>query len=356
MTRDESKLMGLWAGKVQDIDKIDFVNFCVAQLHLAKDTLRGEKECLRYIINWLEGRPLTKAEIEQFFASRKLQGISNSHCNKFLHFFRHLDKYLKDRDLGNLQCVNEMKSFPIIRGEIEILTKEQIFALINQRMVYGVYWGVDQNEYLNLVYGTIVQFFAETGCRFKEMRSLQVKDTNLPQRKVTFRETKNGETRDAFLQESLSKKLEKIIEGKKAEEYVFTNARRSPIQSQDYNQDLKRRAKATQIIPEWKELHTHIFRHTFITDLLTHGVPMPIVAALVGHKDIQSTNWYFSHLEKPMREAVTKLSWVRDNVDPAIILEQFKDNFKSYEFARDKRFDYEMREKGNSIEIKVKIK
>lgn len=341
---------------VQDIAEDDFISFCVSQLHLAEDTIRGEKQCLHYINKWLSGRPLAKDTVELFFLERKQKDISNADCNRFLHFFRHLDKYLKDRGLGNLQCANEMKGFPIVRGTIEVLTKEQIRALIDSHVEYGAFHGINRTEQLNFLHTTIIQVFAETGCRFKDVRNLKVKYVNIPQRKIVFRDRKNRETTIAYIQEELAEKLKKMIADKNPDEYVFTNANSSQMISQDFNKDLKKRAQLTGTIPDWKNVKTHIFRRSFITDLLIHGVPMALVAALAGHKDIQSTNWYFTHLEKPLREAVTKLSWVRDKVDPHVILEQVKSAFKNFELGQDNRFEYELHETGNSMELKVKIK
>ena len=48
--------------------------------------------------------------------------------------------------------------------------------------------------------------------------------------------------------------------------------------------------------------HPHMFRHTFATDLLSNGIPIEDVSALLGHKSVRITEAYYSHWVKARRE------------------------------------------------------
>jgi site-specific recombinase XerD len=334
----------------------DYISFTVSKLHLGAGSLRSEKDNFKYFTKWLDNRPINKQTVEEFFYFQREKGNSNARYNNFLHLFRHLAKYMKDRGIGDDEFISEFKALPLVRGKILTLSCAQVTNLMQTRITYGVFHGKDRTEQLNFLHTTIIQFFCETGCRFKDMRNLKVRDLNLSQFKITFRDRKNGETTESYLQIGLTLKLQKLIEGKQKEEFVFTNANNHQIVCQDFNRDLKERAHLTGIIPGWQEMHVHILRHTFITDLLTQGVPLPIVASLAGHKDIQSTYYYFSKLEKPMRQALTKLSWVKETINPQEILDQIADNFKSHGLQQDKRFDFRIEQTKNSLQINVAIK
>ncbi len=93
-------------------------------------------------------------------------------------------------------------------------------------------------------------------------------------------------------------------------EYFFWSGQSKPKSAVgDYQRALKtvfKEAKAERVFP-------HLFRHTFITNLLTAGVPIETVAALVGHSSTKMTMKY-SHWIKARQESLeaeVKKSWAQ---------------------------------------------
>ena len=79
-------------------------------------------------------------------------------------------------------------------------------------------------------------------------------------------------------------------------DYVFVNLFRAPIgaaMTRASVADLMRRLRAATGIAA---LHPHAFRHTYATRLLRKGVPIDVVASLLGHKSAQTTAETYSHL------------------------------------------------------------
>ncbi len=60
------------------------------------------------------------------------------------------------------------------------------------------------------------------------------------------------------------------------------------------------------------KLHPHSFRHYFAEQLLEKGVPLTVVSALLGHKDLQTTAVYLGLRPESLREAVDKLGESQD--------------------------------------------
>jgi site-specific recombinase XerD len=60
------------------------------------------------------------------------------------------------------------------------------------------------------------------------------------------------------------------------------------------------------------DAHPHAFRHSFATELLRKGAPLPTVGALLGHESLQSTARYTQPSERDLRAAVDKLALTED--------------------------------------------
>jgi site-specific recombinase XerD len=58
-----------------------------------------------------------------------------------------------------------------------------------------------------------------------------------------------------------------------------------------------------------KELSFHCARHTFATVALTIGIPVEVVADLLGHENLQTTKIYAKIVDRLKDEQMNK--WVR---------------------------------------------
>jgi integrase len=62
-------------------------------------------------------------------------------------------------------------------------------------------------------------------------------------------------------------------------------------------------------IPDLTSLTSYVLRHTFTTQALLNGVPVPAVSALLGHKSIKMVDEHFNHTDQvtdQLKEAVKK--------------------------------------------------
>lgn len=79
----------------------------------------------------------------------------------------------------------------------------------------------------------------------------------------------------------------------------------SEVQYRTYNNGLKRMAK---IVGVREDLSSHMARHTFATIALNRGVPLAIVAKMLGHSSTQCTEIYAQYLQSTIqREGYDKL-------------------------------------------------
>lgn len=142
----------------------------------------------------------------------------------------------------------------------------------------------------------LIQLLLDTGLRAKELLSIRKSDINIEKRYIRVRNTKNGEERIVFFTEETKKLLEKYIKNINDNERVF---------NMTYNalyRKLKRLGKKLGI-----DLRPHILRHTFATQAIRKGMPLPVVQKLLGHKDIRTTQVYTHLITEDLQEIYKKI-------------------------------------------------
>lgn len=121
----------------------------------------------------------------------------------------------------------------------------------------------------------------ETGARRGELESLTWDDVDFEARTLTFRDTKNGDTRSIPLPTALSTYLQ-LLSGQ-SDQRPFT-----PL-----NQKLWDRARDAV---DLRHVRFHDLRHTCATRLAKQGCSLRQIAALLGHRSLNMVMRY-SHLD-----------------------------------------------------------
>jgi integrase len=279
----------------------------------------------------------------------KDKGQRNNSLNTYFFTFRQLSDYLKDRGHAK-DFLDGFTSFKKEKSDIVIFTIEEIEKLIDTPLSYGKQWGIDCS-FLDFRYRTLTMFIAYTGCRFSEATNLKIKNLDLSSGKATFIQTKTNVNRTVYFIEPLTENLKKLTLGRKTDDFAFVNSREKQVNAQDYSTDLKRRARAAEIV---KRTFPHNLRHSYITHMLEAGVPITEVATLVGHKDIQTTYSTYMHLaDQTLQKASMRNPLLIRNVNPEEIIKLIKEEIEKFHIEKDSRFKYELIDKGNEIMIKL---
>lgn len=140
-----------------------------------------------------------------------------------------------------------------------------------------------------LVAYTMIELLITTGMRSNELRSLQYGDVDLENKTVLITKGKGGHQRYSIFGTGAANLLKEYFEAFEFQptEYIF------PIKhGKHLNPIIKRWAARAKIN---SKLHTHSFRHFFITESENRGIPLQIIADQVGHFSINSTKHY-THL------------------------------------------------------------
>jgi integrase/recombinase XerD len=139
----------------------------------------------------------------------------------------------------------------------------------------------------------LITLMLNAGLRASEALHLRARDIDWTSGQMMVREGKGKKDRSLWLNEAdldllRSWKSRRPIAG----ELLFTTLRGTPIKDRDLRAMVKRRARKVGII---KDVHPHMLRHTFATDLYRVTKDIRLVQKTLGHADL-STTMIYTHL------------------------------------------------------------
>lgn len=255
----------------------------------------------RTFITWLNGRDFTRAMFRTFMSEMRAKGCKNSYLNNFVKTARHIDKFLGTEEMKDYKMLHKQSSIPK-----DLLTPEEITSLTKVIVNYG-----RCSKEINMRQSALIMLFATTGCRNEEAVSLKRVDIDSAPA-VTFRDTKNGQDRRVPISHELYARLQRLTPNN---EYIFAGSRGSKLTQQAVNRDLKLRAELCGIK---KRVYSHLFRHSFCTEMVNQGVNPLELAKITGHRDLQSLMVYY---HQSINEA-QKIIMLHPMLRPSLTFEQ----------------------------------
>ena len=336
-----------------NLDKEDFLSFLVTKESLDTGSIKTCRNTTNRLFVWLDGDELTKQSLEKYFLFLKEEKkLENNTLNNYLFAFRHLRNYCIDRNFDST-FFEGFKSFKKNQPDIVWFTLEELQNLLKVKIKYGKFRGKDTN-YLDFRYGTLVEFIAFTGCRPSEAFNLKIKNLDVSAGSVQFIDTKTDRNRTNFYSKSLKEKLAQLIKDRKPEDLVFINCLGMPINAEAFRTDYVKRMKTAGIT---KEGTPYSLRHSYVTHQLAAGVPIQVVADLVGHADIQTTfKNYFHLVDDVRRRAAMSHPLLRLSLEPSERIRQIRELIVGLHIGEDERFIFLQTEteRGYSFNIEIK--
>ena len=138
----------------------------------------------------------------------------------------------------------------------------------------------------------LVQAALFTGCRYGELTALRVNDFNPDSGTVHVRASKAGTQRHVVLTAEGTKIFTTHCAGRPADALMF--ARDGVAWGKDWqHRPLKEACAAAKILPA---ASFHVLRHSYGSQLVMAGVPLPVVSQNMGHADTRMTIKHYAHL------------------------------------------------------------
>jgi len=214
---------------------------------------------------------ITTLIVDDFVIYFRKKGNSDSTINRKLMCLSKIMKFAHER-----KKVVELPKLPLKKepkGKIRWLTLEEDKQLLKY---FDFPWTHDYLDYFIVA--------IDTGLRTSEMLRLEKKD--ILEKRIKVELTKSGEPRKVGLTPRAKRVLERRSRALKEGEKVFMLTKTKLR----YRFDVMRKD-----IPELKDVHPHVLRHTFCSRLVQLGAPLANVQELMGHEVIETTMRY-AHL------------------------------------------------------------
>jgi integrase len=170
----------------------------------------------------------------------------------------------------------------------------------------------------------------DTGCRPSEVMKVTAQNVSRDCTRWTFEEHKTdgqtGEARVVYLSPAMQELTRKLLEAypegplfrsTRRREGVrrpwtrngircrFKRLREKVARLRELETDPEKRKK----IPDLSGVTSYVLRHTYTTNALTSGLPVPVVSALLGHKSMKMVDEHYNHTDQAtdvLKKAVSK--------------------------------------------------
>ncbi len=293
---------------------------------------------------------LTNENIEMYLALKKEQSGNNNTVNSYITAINSLIGFLNHRKI-NTNKLEKILSLKKTRPPVDVLTPDEIKRVLAVNLPYGPFGRFrDPTYYLNSLHRRAIMFLALTGCRYSEMADLKVADLDVESGWATFRDTKNSDWRRVGIHEPLLTELREQVAEKKSSDLVFSNLMNKGLQVVTFSDDLKRRAKVCGIK---KNIHPHIFRHSFVTQMIIQGVNISTIAKIVGHRDIKSTDYYTHLAIDALKKQMLNHPIIRESSNPESIVNMIKEAIAGFKLEEDKRFKFGISQKNKKLKLDI---
>ena len=144
-----------------------------------------------------------------------------------------------------------------------------------------------------------IQFSLYTGCRRGNMLNVEVRDIDLINDTIEFRDCKNGEDYSVDIHPNLREILAMRCDGERPNCKIF--------QFSNGDQVLRQFKKVRHYLGLSEDLVYHSLRHTCGTWLADRGVPVQNIAKVLGHKTLEMSMRYTHLSDKARKSAINSL-------------------------------------------------
>ncbi len=150
----------------------------------------------------------------------------------------------------------------------------------------------------------MIRLMVNAGLRSREILFLKVYDVNLEEGKIFISQSKGGKDRMVWIGKEDADILRMWKSHRPHSEFMFTTLKGNRLMGRYLRAMVKRRALRAGIK---KDVHPHLLRHSFATDLLRKTRNIRLVQKALGHSSISTTMIYTHIIDEELSDAMKSL-------------------------------------------------
>jgi integrase len=133
----------------------------------------------------------------------------------------------------------------------------------------------------------------ESGCRYGELVRITVSDFNPDAATITIRKSKTNKLRHVALTPEGAEFFQQATAGRAGDALMFRRADGAPWRASNQGRFMAAACERAAIRPA---IGFHQLRHTWASLSVMNGVPLLVVAKVLGHRDSKMAELHYAHL------------------------------------------------------------
>ena len=251
-----------------DLEKKAAITKLVTELKLegkSNYTIRNYTRAVEELFSFANKKPesLTVDDARDYLATL-FDSYSTSSISLRASAVRYFYSEILDQEIGKIKLPKRERLLP------ETLTKDEVYKVI-------VSAPTKKSQLM-------IELMYTTGMRVSEIVSLQKKDIDFNTGRIRVK-GKGKKMRQLLAPPNILAEIKTFSEDKKT--YIFSDD--TPLTTRNVQYVLNRIYKKLQLN---KKITPHVLRHSYATHLLEDGVDIRVIQALLGHKNLATTEIY----------------------------------------------------------------
>ena len=271
----------------------------------SENTVLSYNRDLLKFISYLRDNKITSfdkvddKELEKYIKDLNDKGFKSATVSRNIASLKAFFSYLNSEGISGSNPTGKLKSPKIEKKIPEILTTDEVFALLEQPS------GDSPKEIRDKA---MLELLYATGIRVSELISLELSDVNLQMNCITCHE--GSKSRTIPYGKEARQALARYIDGGRAaivdskdSTILFANCSGQKMSRQGFWKLIKHYAKRAGIEAD---ITPHTLRHSFAAHLVENGADLRSVQEMLGHSDISTTQIYANMSHSHIREVYNR--------------------------------------------------
>lgn len=284
----------------------EFISILRYEKNLSDNTAKSYQSDLKRLLEYAEEKKLddwskiTNKTLAEFFEAQRKDDLTSATTARYMTSFKKFFQFLEDNKFIEKNPTLTLGKVKLSRKLPSVLSVEEIEKILDAPNV---------EDKTGLRDKAILEMFYSSGLRVSELINLKINDLYFEEEVVRVfgkgskeRIVPMGSSAISWMKKYLLTSRPLFEKKDKSQGFVFLNNRGTKISRMTIWKLVDYYGKEAGL---QKEIHPHLFRHSFATHLLEGGADLRAVQEMLGHSDISTTQIY-THVDRQYIKQIHK--------------------------------------------------